>query len=152
ELVVLWIAACRNPLPNGNQLGAGEEARQGCCETSGSNGSDVRPAQNLHQLPFGRVRFQQSAVLFDPADDEKRQRILFEDGANEDVGVDDKSHPERDCPSERACSIRRSMSSSLRPAAITSRRDSCRALVSQLSGWIITVTRRSRDTPSRFRT
>jgi len=46
----------------------------------------------------------------------------------------------------------RSISSSLRPAAITSRRDSCRALVSQSSGSIMTVTMRSLVTPSRFST
>src|SRR5437899_3511565 len=44
------------------------------------------------------------------------------------------------------------MSSSLRPAAITSRRDSCRAFVSQSSGSIITVTLRSLAIPSRSST
>jgi hypothetical protein len=34
----------------------------------------VRPAQDVEELPLGRGRFEQAVMLFDPTDDEERQR------------------------------------------------------------------------------
>src|SRR5688500_14002515 len=76
--------------------------RQALAKGRDSYRGDARSLQHAQELSLARPRFQETAMLVDPADGDERERVGLEDDAYEDIGIDDEPHPRRGCTSPRA--------------------------------------------------
>jgi len=95
KFVVLRIATGGDALTDRDPFGPGQHLRQALTKGGDRYRCDVRPLQDAQDLLLGRGGFEKAAMVIDPADDEERRGVGFEDGAYEDVGIDDKPHPRR---------------------------------------------------------
>jgi hypothetical protein len=93
EFVVVRIATGGDPLGDGDQLDVCQHLRQVVAEGRDGYCSDLRSCQDAQNLALGRGGFQQAVMLIDPANDEKRYGVGLEDGADEDVGINNNPHP-----------------------------------------------------------
>ncbi len=75
--------------------------------------------QHLKKLPFRSSRFQQGSALGHHMQSKRGKRSIFQGRTDEDVGVNNGSHPSFGSTSRWACLMSRSISSSVSPAATT---------------------------------
>src|SRR4051794_10571625 len=93
KFVIMRIAAGRNALSDGDQLGARQHFHQISAKAGGSYRRYIRARQYGLDFLLGSVGFQEDAVPVDPPHGMEWQGIGFEDRADDDVSIENDPHP-----------------------------------------------------------
>jgi hypothetical protein len=90
--VVGRIAAGHDALDDVHRFGFRYQFLQPCAGSGHDEFGEVGPAQYFEELPFGGRGLEQASLPFDKVHGHRGQGLVFQNGADEDVGVNHDPH------------------------------------------------------------